>query len=387
MIGLHKEEEEWMTRHRGPAAMERSCRDAVRKRQKGEISGERRTRARKKKETRPVSRPQPADATTSFVHDGFQRDNARKRETKSEGGRSKRGKRSAQKNRLWSTDICACEREKEREKKTRTRDRRDGLDPRSNQGSQGTTLTWLQPPRVTGVRPTLVCRPLVRFSRRSTGSHPLCFLTLTIGSRTLAKTSPRGECSRGWRSKRGIYVGPFTCIRYLDHRYDFEMRFLKTVDASLHLRGDFTAVRRACFCARPEVFSRLGASLRCAFTRTILSYTGGFLITVPNKRRCFSPPLPLSPPLSEDSRPGIRDLKYFRRFRAPRKSISRNATTPFSLSSWNLNAPWTLPVATQYYMRFVQFIQKLWRCQWPRPANVFFQIHFFIKDIFTIEIL
>lgn len=76
----------------------------------------------------------------------------------------------------------------------------------------------------------------------------------------------------------------------------------------------------------PGPKSRLGASLRCAFTRTILSYTDGFLIMVPNERRCFSSPPPLSSSLSEDSRPGIRDLKYFRRFRAPRKSISRNAT-------------------------------------------------------------
>lgn len=213
MIGLRKEEEEWMTRHRGPAAMERSCRDAIRKRQKGEISGERRTRARKKKETRPVSQPQPADATTSFVHDGFQ-DNVRKRETKSEGGRNKRGKRSAQKNRLWSTDICACEREKEREKETRTRGptRRVGPTVQSRKpGYHADVITTAARDRSSSdVRVSSSCAVLLAFHRQP----PALFSH--IDSRTLAKTSLQGECSRMTVEKRNlhrsIYVHPISPI-------------------------------------------------------------------------------------------------------------------------------------------------------------------------------
>lgn len=121
-----------MTKHRDPAGAKLS-RKKKDKREKYRANVGRRSEGRKRKLVLPPPsppRPQPADATTSFVHDGFQRDNARKRETKRTrvGEQSKRGKRSTQRSRHSLTDrhLRVKEKERETEKKTRGRERRKG---------------------------------------------------------------------------------------------------------------------------------------------------------------------------------------------------------------------------------------------------------------------
>jgi len=222
----------------------------------------------------------------------------RKRETKSEGGHSERGKKSTQKDR--PSKVCACVRafarawEKDRDE---SGDQCDGTGPTVQSRKQGTALTWLQPPRVTGVSSPLHSRSPALFRVApltvACSSHPLRFLALTR-SRELLRRFSRNDCRHPFyrRTKSDLYLYHLRLNQFRSLMWSWDALLVR-----FELRRLSWGIGR-CIPARKTILQRCAGPCFCVEARSLfvirrfpvlLLYedyararnTGGFLITSP----------------------------------------------------------------------------------------------------------
>lgn len=247
-------------------------------------------------------------------------DNARKkerkgeRETKSEGGHCERGKRSIQKDR--PSEVCACVRAFAgawERTGTRAGDQRDETGPTVQSRKQGTALTWLQPPRVTGVSLPLHSRSPGSLSGGPLGDGvfqpPASFPRIDTQPQTSTKIfaqrlSPFLLSMDGW-SARDLYLYRLCLNQFRSLLWSWDVLSV----AGELLRRSLGISR--CIPARETILQRCAGSCFCVGTRSLfvarrfpvlLLYedytrarnTGGFLIT---SSETTLPPSPWNPRL------------------------------------------------------------------------------------------